>query len=77
MKNLVSFIVIIISTLVPSAQTNLFILTGKVVKEDGKTPLPYANVMLKGNYSILNHIATFEQIYISVPYYLLNNDDEN
>ena len=34
-------------------------------------------VISQGNYSILNHIATLEQIYISVPYYLLNNDDEN
>ena len=48
MKNLVSFIILTISILALSAQTNLFTLTGKVVEEDGKTPLPYANVMLKG-----------------------------
>lgn len=48
MKKTFAIIALIVTFWGLSAQTTLYTIKGKVVEQDGKTPLPYANVVLKG-----------------------------
>ena len=48
MKKTFAIIALIVTFWGLPAQTTLYTIKGKVVEEDGKTPLPYANVFLEG-----------------------------